>query len=246
MIYVYALAELPPPDVSGILGIGDRPIDFLTSNQAVAIYSESQAERISPTAENLWRHESVVESLLKRCPALLPLRFGEVLSVVSLREILSRHGGTVAASLERVRDSVELGVRILSPLKSDMKVAQESSKTAEAGAFSSGREYMCARLASEQKMRDSYYYFECLGKIIHSALAPLAQDSTRRLHDSANSNRGVLVTSAYLVRRGQIDEFVARVRELSTENPDVKLICTGPWPTYNFVPVLNLKEPTHG
>jgi hypothetical protein len=243
MIYVYALAEPLPIDTSGIIGIKEQPIEVLTTQQAIAFYSESQVDRISPTAENLWRHELVVESLLKRCQALLPLRFGEVLSIDSLREILLRHGGSLASSLERVRDSVELGVRVLSPLSNDIQEAQGAVDTR---AISSGRDYMRARLASEKKMRDAVAYSERLGKIIHSALAPLARECTRNVQGAAPAKRDIVITSAYLVRRAQVEEFVTRVRELSKKNPDLKVICTGPWPAYNFIPALYLNEATHG
>jgi hypothetical protein len=58
----------------------------------------------------------------------------------------------------------------------------------------------------------------------------------------------VLLTAAYLVRRGAVDQFTARARVLAGERADVRVVCTGPWPPYHFAPALTLHaaEVPHG
>src|SRR5687767_9062452 len=70
-----------------------------------------------PSAENLWQHESVVESVMRRCEAVLPVRFGMTFGdEVALEDTIARHGAVLATGLERVRGCVEMGVRVVSRL----------------------------------------------------------------------------------------------------------------------------------
>ena len=47
----------------------------------------------------------------------------------------------------------------------------------------------------------------------------------------------LLLNTAFLVERGRIDEFSARVGELSAKHGDLKVQYSGPWPPYNFVDI---------
>ena len=70
----------------------------------------------------------------------------------------------------------------------------------------SGTEYMMRRVAVDR---------------FHGPLAELARASVRRARAPH--------VGAYLVERGDVERFRARVREL-----DPGLVCTGPWPPYSF------------
>jgi hypothetical protein len=43
-----------------------------------------------------------------------------------------------------------------------------------------------------------------------------------------------LLRAAYLVERGSVRDFTARVDTLQREHPELALLCTGPWPPYSF------------
>jgi hypothetical protein len=42
------------------------------------------------------------------------------------------------------------------------------------------------------------------------------------------------VRRAYLVDRAQREAFLATVRRLDEQRPELELVCTGPWPPYSF------------
>jgi hypothetical protein len=63
---------------------------------------------------------------------------------------------------------------------------------------------------------------------VHEALAALARASARR------PARGELLRAAYLVDREAVGRFSDAVGRLQGENPDLRLLCTGPWPPYSF------------
>jgi hypothetical protein len=43
------------------------------------------------------------------------------------------------------------------------------------------------------------------------------------------------LTAAYLVERDRVATFQQEVEALSATYPALRFLCTGPWPTYNFV-----------
>jgi hypothetical protein len=62
---------------------------------------------------------------------------------------------------------------------------------------------------------------------LHTPLAALARASVVRPAPE-------LLRAAYLVERGAVGPFVARVHELQREHVALSLLCTGPWPPYSF------------
>jgi hypothetical protein len=50
------------------------------------------------------------------------------------------------------------------------------------------------------------------------------------------------MTGAYLVRRESLETFRQTVGEVGKSEPDLRFLCTGPWPPYHFVPELELPE----
>lgn len=157
-------------------------------------------------ADSLWRHEELVESLMETRD-LLPVRFGTQLADdEAVAQAVGARGGQLAQRLELVRGAVELALRV------DERGAAEPPLTGAA----TGTEYM--QLQAD-RVRN--------GRMIHDELAALARETTMLPGPE-------LLRAAYLVERSNVDAFVARVRKLQEANPELVLICTGPWPPYSF------------
>ena len=43
------------------------------------------------------------------------------------------------------------------------------------------------------------------------------------------------MTAAYLVKRTEKAAFQREVESLGSARPELRLVCTGPWPPFNFV-----------
>jgi hypothetical protein len=166
------------------------------------------------TPDVLWRHEDVVETLMKTCD-LLPVRFGtQVEDEHAAAMVLARQERELKAALDRVRGAVELSVRV---------IAGERERQ-PAPVFASGADYLRAKAHQvEDETR--------VATAIHEPLSRLARASrrTRRLQGRE------ALCSAYLVDRGAITFFSKGVAALRRANPDLHLLCTGPWPPYSFV-----------
>lgn len=64
---------------------------------------------------------------------------------------------------------------------------------------------------------------------VHRPLALHARAATYR-----SGAGGDLLRGAYLVTREGVDPFVGAVADLQQSLPDLRLLCTGPWPPYSF------------
>jgi hypothetical protein len=204
------------------------------------IYGEVAGPHVEPSAENLWQHEAVVEAVMKRCEAVLPVRFGMTFGdEAALDDAVARHTSSLVTGLERVRGCVEMGVRVMS-----REAKEEATSPNSAPADQSGRAYMLARLEDERRRRASQSRVEAIADALDAALSPLTRDGTRRLLPAPQ----VLLTAAYLISRDASESFTSRARSLADAHPDVRIVCTGPWPPYHFAPSLATRaaEVAHG
>jgi hypothetical protein len=225
MLYVYALTrstiDAPPDEV----GLDGRPLDVVRYEHVAAVISAHDAgARPRPTAQNVLRHERVVESTMSRGP-VLPARFGTMYATRDkLEEALRRGHDALRLGLDRVEGCVELGVRVLS-----------SDKPAEPAPVHSGREYMLAKLAGERARAAARRRAE-------EAVAPLADLAAGVVVRDPRPSAPALLTVAYLVVHDRVDTFKQAVQRLAPAHPAIRLLCTGPWPPYHFVPVLDAPE----
>jgi hypothetical protein len=246
MIYVYAVIEPARLPVPMMAGLECQPVEAAARAGIAAVFSRHSSGSIRPTARRAWEHEGVVETLM-RGGAVVPARFGTCFATdEQLGECLATHADRLATGLKRVHGCVELGVRALQrpnaiagPAPSTVQRAPTTD--ASGPVCRTGRDYMASLLARERHCREQQCRAARLSDSIHSQLAPLSQDSTRRLLPTPD----LLMTAAYLVTSEEIAEFRAAVVQIGEQSMDIMLLCTGPWPPYHFSPDLsaNLASP---
>jgi hypothetical protein len=228
MIYLYAITDLPDLPVPAEPGLEGASLFSLTYQDIAAVVSPLTTSAVSPTEDNLWRHEAVVEALMTD-RAVLPVRFGTSLTdEAAIRAALAAHYANFVASLDRVRGRVELGLRVLWEIADSEWQTAGSSQQPSA---TSGRAYLMARLEEERQRQAWREQAEALAEEIHAPLDRLATDSTRQVLITPR----LLLTAAYLVEQDQVAAFRQKVEALSAAHPKLRLLCTGPWPAYNFV-----------
>jgi hypothetical protein len=258
MIYVYAILDAsacgdegpqiheachPEPERRISTARGTTTVEILRSAQddnvtgAVALhrvdaiaaaYAEVD-EAPSRSAQQVWHHEHVIEALMQR-HTLLPCRFGTMFqNLADLDELLRRHAKVLASALENVRGHVELGLRVMGALP-----RLEPNRVP---APSSGREYLLHRMTQERQRHEA----ERVADEIESPLLGLCRSHTRRVLPGS----GVLLAASYLVPTDGVEAFRRTIGETGDRHPHVRVLCTGPWPPYNFVPQLQNAEEPH-
>lgn len=193
-----------------------------------AAYAEVD-EAPSISTQQVWHHEQVIETLMRR-HTLLPCRFGTTFqNLAALDDVLRRHAKVLGSALDRVRGHVELGLRVVGAIP---RVEPDRIP-----APSSGREYLLHRVTQERERNEA----ERLADEIESPLLSLCRDQMRRVLPAS----GTLLTASYLVPSDEVESFRRAVDETGDRHPEFRLLCTGPWPPYNFVPKLQNAEEPH-
>lgn len=237
MIYLYAITELPAVPDGQCRGIDDLPVRHRSVSDLGAVVTCDIAGAPRPVAEQVWRHEQVVERFMGLCSAVLPARFGTVYeNDEALASSLQQHHQELRDGLARVRDHVELGIRVAwdrAPTEvPDVRAALPSA---------TGRQYMLDRARQERDRHQLEKDAGVLADAVHKLLTALASDHTRRLLATPR----LPLSAAYLVPVDRLDVFRDEVERLASLHPDAQVLCTGPWPPYHFVPRLELREPNY-
>ena len=241
MIYVYAItAGNPPPEaLAAMRGFGDAPLRAQGEGGMSVVYAHI-ASSPRPARETAVAHERVVEHLMAD-RAVLPARFGTVLrDEAALDDVLALNHERLTAGLERVRDCIELGVRVLWQGE-DPTPSAGPKEDVPSGDETAGRAYLMARAEKErQRLRTEAQAGE-LAANLNRLFLPCARDGVVRVLPTPQ----FVMAGAYLVPRGQVAEFRTRVQEAGAAFQTLRLLCTGPWPPYHFVPELTLptREP---
>jgi hypothetical protein len=235
-MYLYAITNQPEEPVPSEPGLeGASPLS-LAYQDIAAVASPLTIVKVTPTEDNLRRHETIVEALMAD-RTVLPVRFGTVLTdEAAIRTGLAAHYADFVASLDRVRGRVELGLRVL--WDDDTQPPQPSPAGGGGSGRGSGRSYLMARLEEERQVRAWRQRAEALAEELHTPLAQLATESTRQVLITPR----LLLTAAYLVEREQVVAFRREVEALSTAYPALRFLCTGPWPAYNFVTTTVIRQ----
>ncbi|MEU6841603.1 GvpL/GvpF family gas vesicle protein [Streptomyces sp. NPDC046716] len=261
--YVYAVCDrLDAPLAADLTGVGGDPPHLISHVGLTAVVGHVPAEQFSERAlrrnlEDLdWlsgtarAHQAVIASLIS-VTSPLPLRLATVFHDDSgVRTMLEEEGERFRASLERLRDRVEWGVKVSVEAPSSTGGGDAPSRASGPSnggrrerpsptslASGSGRDYLRRRRAERTDRDDAWRQAETVAQSLHDELARRADDN--RIHPPQNSElsrasgRNVL-NSAYLVRRSEAESFVERVKLSAERAPELRVELTGPWAAYSF------------
>ena len=208
MIELYAIIDHPGPPLP-LPGIA--PLRSVAQDRLAFVYAPAREAKVSP--EFLWHHERVMEALMEGRD-LLPVRYGTRLADEgAARRALADRQDELANALDRVRDAVELSMRVLGEREGAMPAVEVRN----------GMDYVRAKVRATAAQNS----------VVQRVHKPLSQLSRSTMQRSPRAN-GELLRTAYLVDRTAVQEFVDRVVELQDTGPELRLLCTGPWPPYSF------------
>lgn len=249
---VYAITDHPGRPLPAQPGLNDAPLAQRVYRDIAAVVSASGGAHPSASADDLWRYEEVLESLM--CDrTVLPVRFATAASSWRhVGDMLCAAYSAFVQDIERVRGHVEIGMRFLTASEhggeaetASVPIAPEAvhSPGGHRAPAASGRlalpgtgpgsAYLAVKLAEERQLRDRRRAKLGLVRKIYERLASHANAS--RLDDEADDRQAASAAAAFLVPRDGIVAFQEIVGEVANAHPHLALICTGPWPPYSFV-----------
>ncbi|WP_129629549.1 GvpL/GvpF family gas vesicle protein [Candidatus Oscillochloris fontis] len=224
MLYLYAIVDRPGEMPLPRVGLADQPIFFYQDGEIGAVVSRVDPQQVTTEASHIWRHESVVEALAE-AGGTLPVRFGTFLAdEAAVLAMLAERRASFVAGLAQVRGRVELSLRaIWTDLPPPPAVVEERPR--------SGRDYIERRMVEERAAALRRLRAEQIADDLYAHLDQYAVASVRKVLPTER----MVLSAAYLVAREDVPRFQAGVAEIGRDRPDIRLLCTGPWPAYNFV-----------
>lgn len=235
MHYLYGIIDDPSVSLPAAPGLGVRPPEVFDIGGLGAVAGQIGLAAPVADAASVRRHLEVLEALMERC-AVLPVRFGSTYSgPEQLVAYVSESQEALAADLARVRGHVEIGVRAVgawAPLPAPKPDNERGVGLDNGPATGPGAGYLAAKLARSEREASWRRQTEALADVVVGRLAPLA--SSHRWQAAPMTERPE-ISSAFLVRRERFELFREALAALGRAEPDLKLLCTGPWPAYSFV-----------
>jgi hypothetical protein len=217
-VYVYALlGEAPPPGA----GLCDEPLRAVRIDDLVAAVGD-MTNRPAVNEATLRAHDAVVRRLADAVDAILPVRFGSLLSESSLTELLRVRAHELRDALVLVAGREQMTLRVLGDAPAPSDTAADAGHGPELGP---GARYLAGRRSAWRRAREVPELAS-----LRPALQPLVRAERVTRHDAPP----LLASVYHLVDRGRATAY-RDVVERSPQTP-VQLAVSGPWPPYAFAP----------
>ncbi|NIQ57813.1 MAG: hypothetical protein GWN71_31780, partial [Gammaproteobacteria bacterium] len=219
-LYLYCVGRSDHPDPGPQTGIDGAAV---RSPEVAGYRVWLSALPASPAAslDRVRSHHAVIE----RCCApatLLPMRFGQWFDTEDgLAAALEGRRARLDRGLERVRDAVEFGIRVIDP---------GFPASAEVPDRSSGRAYLEALARREREATARERRGATVAVALERHLGSCIRAQCARFMTS-----GALVAAAHLISRHDTGTYRERVRTFEESRPDLRFALSGPWPPYGFV-----------
>lgn len=243
------------------LGIDGRsPVGFVTEAGVKALVSpvllsEFGEEAFSHNLRDLqWLeekaciHASIVETAMAHGP-LLPLKFGTIfLDLEKIQAIIRRNAPTLLAALEALRGKEEWGVKVCADpailktavIRNDpvlLAMSEEASAKHPGQAFFLKKkiERIASSKSRERLDALSREALETIRKMVVSML------EHPPLFPEAGPKERTILNLACLVGREDVEAFRHAIQRWSEDHVQegVRLVASGPWPPYHFIPQLD-------
>lgn len=176
----------------------------------------------------LRRQHQIVVALSHATDAILPVRFGALLDLDELVQLVRLRRGVLRRALQRVRGHDQMTLRVFG--SRSPRRARQSPVAAESA---SGRDYLLGRAAASRAALTP------AGRAILEAVRPLV--SAQRI-DAGRG--GVQATINHLVTRGSGPRYRRLVAaSIAKMTPTPAVTVSGPWPPFAFAPDIWSSDP---
>ena len=207
-LLLYCVSETEPAVPAPKVGVREHPVHSREVAGMICYYGEMKQAPAKFAKEDALVFYKVVSAIFART-AVIPFRFPTVVEGLGELEVfLETEGHDLLESLQRLRDSVQMEVRLHYGEQSSAEVAE------------SGTAYL----------KDRQRHREILEQLAESARDFLG-DSVQSWHTKEVPNG---VRCYALIRRTDVANFKAKSDALKSDG-EVRVAVTGPWPPTEFL-----------
>ncbi len=216
-LYVYGLADAGLPARFTVRRHALRTVPVPDLRSKLVAIVEVMTARPEPTVENLQTQHEIVTKLADRVPALIPARFGSLMSEKALGALAETHREAIADALRRVRECAQMTVRVFgSPDLPAPSLPRAASGTAFLEQRRARAHYVPAEVGTIRKLLKMY--------VKEERVEP--------------GERMLRVAVFHLVPRASIEEYRHEAATLPAILVPHQVTVSGPSPAFAFAPEL--------
>ena len=220
-------------------GVRGAEVEAIVEGSLAVIVSRLNVGKVRPERANLAAHHRVLHEVAEQRP-VLPVVFGTIAdSEQAFRGVLRRNHDALAASLERLRGKIEMGLKVYWDVPNVFEYFVATYQELEA---MRNRLFRSGRTPSVEEKVD-------LGELFVSLLRQARQRHTRRVKETLDAcsaevrvidpgDERMIMKLACLVDQdgqGQWEEGIGQAALLFDDR--YRFQYSGPWPPYNFADV---------
>lgn len=216
-LYLYCVVgrSHPDPAVKGVDGAPVRALDIA----GLRTWVSPLPAPLSASLDRVREHNAVVEAAMTHATPL-PMRYGQFFeSEAEMQDVLEERRDGLAQSLERVRDAVELGVRVLAPERPEPEPPDRTT----------GRAYLEGLARREETLDRSRRRGARVAAELRAFLGPLVRAQVVRPGGASG-----LIAISHLVARHDTGAYRDQLHTFTDRYPDLRFVVSGPWPPYGF------------
>lgn len=237
--YLYAIIPGSEERDFGTCGINDGRVYTISAEAVSAVVSDLPNRRIRPERRLLAAHNGILQRLMRE-NSPLPMSFGIIADgPEAIRNILTRNLPAIRRQLERVRGTVEMGLRVSWSVPNIFEYfvnTQPDLKLARDRCFAGYREP-----SQDEKLE--------LGRMFDRLLAEVREEQvctvenilstyTQEIKRNKNRNEREVMCLACLVERDAQEAFQEGIFKAASHfSDDYTFDFSGPWAPHNFVDI---------
>jgi len=238
MKYVYCLTRgwgaghEPPILDPSPLGLSGARVHHVSFGGISALISDVHPDQIADNVQNAQVHQQVVDAALRFSRSIVPCRFGSWFSDdSSILILMEEHYERLDALLTKVEGKMEVGIQALF----HRAAALETPKVEESGeSLPEGASYLFRKKEQSDAIKELSEEADQSSRRLSQAMSAFWSDvkMQKRL-----TKKGLLLSLCYLVEQQKLSHFKDAYQRFKRQNPDLKLLYTGPWPPYSFADI---------
>jgi hypothetical protein len=217
-IYVYALVDQKLQRMK----LHARTIESVAAGDMFAL--AERTDRTLPISEGMLREQhDIILKLAERAPAILPARFGSLVTEDELQQIVALRAQQLRAAFDLVRGRQQMTVRLVGAAEP----VQPSARHAAAAATGSGARYL-----AERRTAAGYPLPDAVERLARAVRSIVVAEKTEPGRD------GVRAVLYHLIDRGQSAKYCRMLARAGAGVDPFAVKVTGPFPPFAFVPEL--------
>jgi hypothetical protein len=240
--YIYCIidwGEKKPIGNFGNIGIGENAVYTIDYKDIAAVVSTIPFKQMDSNLNDIVAHQRVVEAA-REAGTVLPVRFGVILkNEEGIKKLLAGSYKDYGAKISRLKGKDEIGIKVLLNKTSLKKIEAQTEQSEEIrkikqemSAAKPGTSYFLKLRLQDAMKNETLMKIDRMVGEINASLAEAAEDKRLLKGDVGE----IVLNAAYLVDKGRIRAFDAKVKELKErfEKDGMTLHRSGPWAPYSF------------